>query len=589
MKPVLALLLLCAWSAPAGRRAPPVTHIRAVHHDGQTFLTWTDAAPGAAGGDYRYDVYRSVSPITSAASLQPAALVQAGVFNNSGQLGGQFPFNQATRQDQLRPMAIVRQDSCGKPGAYMLCGTPVPPFTGIAVHTAASAAMAYYAVVTVSVTHAVSASEIVPGSNATTEPVEEKPAPLAPLKIYDSNDAAHRAEPASVAVTGRAGLPLWLFLHASGAGPGVLAFGDLYQYWGDSTMGYQEGIPGMFSVYEDRGGSLTGRPSLIVSPLDTVWTPDALGQLETFWFGYIAAPLGSNASAPRALPATESRLLWLLNWAIAKYQADPNRIYAGGQSMGGWGISSWCLRHPEIFAALFAAMPRWRQTAVPDMIHRIPFTATPREPLLAGGKTSFLARTDSVAYVEANCGAALPFIVWGIGRHDGYATWREQVDMVAALRKCHAGFAFRWNNGSHSDGPTAEIEVQRQYQTRFARNLSYPAFTNSSLDQNPGNGDVTEGALEGCINCGFAWTAVTETFHTWSAAISNSNNSHAMTADVTPRNTRQFHPRPGAAVAWLASTGQSGRATADPYGLVTAERVNLPANSSTRIEFRLEN
>ena len=38
---------------------------------------------------------------------------------------------------------------------------------------------------------------------------------------------------------------------------------------------------------------------------------------------------------------------------------------------------------------------------------------------------------------------------------------------------------------------------------RFARNHSYPAFSNSSIDQKFGNGDPKDGDLEGGINLGF--------------------------------------------------------------------------------------
>jgi hypothetical protein len=572
-----------AVSIARAQTALPVTGIQALHRDGQTFLTWTDAAPAAAGANYRYDVYRAAVPIGDAASLTAATLIQSRIFNNSGQLPGQFPYTQATRQDPTRLMSIVQQGSCGAGGALDVCGTPLTPFTGLAVHTATAEAAAYYAVITTDITRALADSPVVPGQNALLAPVVEAPGERQPIKYYDSWDPVHRRDSRDTRVTGTPGLPLWVDLHASGAGAAVLTRGDHYIYWGDGAAGYQDGIPGVFTVYEDRAGR--GQPSLVLRPSDTVWTADGLGQLETFWFGYAGVRLGLNDRVPLALPATEERLMWMVNWAIRQYRADPDRILGSGQSMGGWGTASWSLRHPELFAALFPGMPRWRQTALPDMTTRSTLKVTPSAPLMPDQSTTYWSRMDSVAYVRANCGAPLPFIGWGIGRHDGFATWQEQVDMVNALKECRFGFAFNWNNGGHSEGPAAAAVIQNQYQMRFARSLSYPAFTNSSLDANPGNGDLAQGDPAGCINCGFIWTVGSDMPTEWSAGISNSIAGSAVTVDVTPRNTQRFHPSSGKMIVWSTTAGQNGVATADAYGLVTARAVTLPPGETTTIRF----
>jgi hypothetical protein len=580
--PLLVMVIGCCGFA---QPSPPVTNIQAIHHDGQTFLTWTDAAAEAAGATYRYDVYRSVAPISDSASLKAATLIQAGLFNNSGQVVGQFPYTQATRQNAAKSMAIIKQELCGGPTAYTVCGTPLLPFTGLSVHTTTAAESAYYAVITVDRTHRQSESAIFPGNNATMLPVYEQPADLVPLKYYDSHDSVHRTRASSSAISGTQGLPLWVNLHASGGCPNALVSGDEYIFWGDASMGYQEGIPGIFTVWEDRTGSTHGRQSLVLSPCDAVWTSDGLGQLQTVWFGYTAVPLGASDPVARALPITEARLLWMLNWVIRQYGVDPNRIVDGGTSMGGWGTSSWALRHPELFSALFPAMPRWRQISYAEPSKTTYARATPSSPVMADQKTPYLHRMDSVAFVQADCGQNLPFIGWAIGRQDGYATWQEQVDMVNALKACHFGFAFSWNNGSHSEGPAALPVLTVPYQARFAKNLSYPAFTNSSLDSNPGSGSPTDGDLTGCINCGFIWTDPAETPTTWSASISNSNNSGSMTVDVSPRNVQAFRPAVGTAVSWSTSAGESGVSVVDQFGIVTAQGVTMNGTASVKLTF----
>ena len=73
--------------------------------DGQTFVTWDDAATGASGNSYRYRVYRSTSPINSG-NYTGATLIASYILNNSATLLGGNPevangvtYTQAHRQD----------------------------------------------------------------------------------------------------------------------------------------------------------------------------------------------------------------------------------------------------------------------------------------------------------------------------------------------------------------------------------------------------------------------------------------------------------------------------------------------------------
>jgi hypothetical protein len=577
-------LTLFVTAAAAAQSTPNVTNIRVIHHDGQTFITWNDVAPGAAGANYRYDIYRSLTPITDAASLKVAKLIQLGVFNNSGQFGAQFPYSQATRQDGGKAMAVVEQGTCGTRGAYSVCGKPLEPFTGLAVHTATETASAYYAVITTDQTHIRRDSPVSPGANSTTLPVDEEPGLILPVKYYDSNDGVHRQDVGDRFISGQKNLPLWFSLHGSGGCPSALVFGDLWQLWGDSSMGYQEGIPRDFAVYELHSGATFGQRTLVAQPCDTVWTTDGLGQLETFWFGYLGTQLGAAGSHQWALPVTESSLDVILKWVIAHYGADPNRVYGVGRSMGGWGTSTWALRHPDVFAALFPAMPRWEETAIPNMTTKVTDKAT-NATLMVDRQTKYQAHMNSVSYVREHCGDTIPFIGWGIGRNDGYASWQEQVDMINVLKSCRQGFAFYWNGGGHGDGPAAARVILTQYETRFARNISYPAFTNSSLDDNPGSGDPAQGDLAGCINCGFTWTDVHDAAELWSANLSNAKNPGTMRVDVTPRNEQAFRHPPGSVVAWHTSTGQAGTVMSDRFGLVTATGIVLSNRGPVTVSF----
>ncbi|HMF10994.1 MAG TPA: hypothetical protein VKE94_01775 [Gemmataceae bacterium] len=146
--------------------------IRVTSRYGQTFVSWKDVAAGEEGAKYRYRLYRSDQPIT-ADNIKQAELCFHGVLNNSARLFG-TSFTMKDRLDAPKPYSVLEEG-----------GKPLPPWSGLAVHTVRKEGKAYYAVVAVDEkTQAM--SRVVPGKSATTEAIEEKVAPIQPIKLYDS-------------------------------------------------------------------------------------------------------------------------------------------------------------------------------------------------------------------------------------------------------------------------------------------------------------------------------------------------------------------------------------------------------------------
>jgi pimeloyl-ACP methyl ester carboxylesterase len=310
---------------------------------------------------------------------------------------------------------------------------------------------------------------------------------------------------------------------------------------------------------------------------DTIVSPTGNGGIETYWFGYQAVPDWAPGTPPRAYPFTEERLLWMIGQVIPRYSVDPNHVSCFGYSMGAWGATSFCLRHPELFSAVYPDRPRPRQFGLPSLV------ATPAadQAVMSDGTTPYLERMDSVKYVSEHH-EDLPFFVWDVGRQDGYGgPWQNQVDLVAAFEASHHGFAFIWNNGDHSGTAGIADEIQTMYPpAKFSLVESYPAFSNSSLDGKLGNGDPTNGDLEGGINLGFDWSAIDDEPNRWSASISNSSTA-PLTVDVTPRRCQKFHLQPGDTVTFTTSTGGAGTAVADAWGLVTIPKVAIAPSQPT--------
>ena len=561
MRPLRLLLtvglVLLAGSVAQPQSEPNATAIRAVHRNGQTFVTWMDASSGEAGARYRYALYRADVPITDG-NLGDARLVGRGILNNSARLFGEA-FRPQERLDPDRPQTILEEG-----------GAPLPMWSGIGVSTARAAGRGYYAVVTTDGNQK-ALSRVVPGTNATTAPVEEQPGALRPIKQADS-----RARGGTGVIGGTAGRSLHLWLHASASEGGPAGrTGDYYAYFGSEDMGFRDGLPGIFSVEErsEKEGA-----ALVVRPRDAIEIDSPKGGAhQSLWFGYYVVPQWSTERAPRAYAFTERRLLWMVDWAQQHYKADPERVYVSGQSMGGWGTATFALRHPERFAAVFPLLPRFRQHLVPSLT---PLKRGER-PLMEDGKTEYFERMDMVRFVGEHR-ADLPFIGWSIGRRDGYATFGQQVEMVKALTAARHGFAFAWNNGGHSAGTKPIEEIYKYYPPgRFRRNLSYPAFTRSSIDDDLGDGDPARGVMEGGVNLGFVWKDPLDEPDRWAVTFSNVLARDPMTVDVTPRRAQQFRLRPGEVLRWTTAAGASGEVTVDRWGLVTVEKVAIRAGQDT--------
>ena len=537
-----------------------VIGINAVHRHGQTFITWKDVAEGEPGAKFRYSLYRSAQPIT-AANLDKAELCYHGVSNCSAKLFGHV-FNMKDRLDPAKPYAIIEEG-----------GKPLPPWSGLAVHTVQKSGKAFYAVVATDEKFK-PVTSVVPGKSATTVAVDEKTGPIQAIKLYDSKE--RKTYVAQTSITGKKGLPLSTSLHGSqGQGGPAGEWGDYYLYFGTPAMGYRDGMPGVFTVQENR--SKEGN-SLLIRPRDAIEHPSGRGAFETMWLGYYCIPHGATHPEPRVYPFTEKRILWMIDWTIQRYAADPQRVSMGGSSMGGLGSINVGFRHPEVFAATYPSTAPFLWWP-PSSLHGLHKRDT--KALMADGKTSYVDHTNSPKFA-AERHEDMPFLGWAVGRRDPNHNWQEYVDMVKALTANHHGFAFAWNDGGHSEGGRPMATITKYYPAaKFARNQSYPAFGNSSIDHKMGNGSKDEGDREGGINLGFDWKDVIDEQGKWSVTISNDLTKQPMTVDVTPRRCQQFKLKTGTECKWTTSTGATGTVIADKWGLVTVPRVAINAGMGT--------
>jgi hypothetical protein len=109
-----------------------------------------------------------------------------------------------------------------------------------------------------------------------------------------------------------------------------------------------------------------------------------------------------------------------------------------------------------------------------------------------------------------------------------------------------------------------------------------PAFSNCSLDNNPGTGDPDAGEPFGQINAWLLWNPddSADKPGRWEMTVYlvGSCPDKDCTVDITPRHCAQFKPKPGDKFKWSNTpTGAdkpiaSGTITADKWGLVTLKQ-----------------
>ncbi len=582
----LTLLMLGTAAASA---APVVTQLRAEYRYGQTFLTWKEA-PVPAGTTF--NVYLSRKPIADATGLAVAKKVCQWIEPHSAE--------DWTRDKGNYGKGRVKDKKTGKvppvpaPVGYIIKegGKRLDPASGLHVHTVAKdeAGDCYYAVTVV--TDGREDRTVAPGANALRAPVAQKREPIRPI---------WQGQGKGVAAGSGKGKALFLQLHAKGNRPACK-----YIVFGDATHCWCEGVPFMFDVY-------VGRDRVTLAPSNTMYVGRSFKRglaakrpirgIWTFWYG-CSDKIPQPEEIPNGTPTnySERRLLFEIDWAKQFLKTDPNRTYCYGSSMGGCGTMSFAFRHPEIFAAVSAHVPivaynegdpkKGRQLGWHDNTFRLVDFCGPLSLICSDG-IPLSKRMDSTAFTLSHPGD-LPLLVIANGRQDGSIPWHNNPPFYRALQQTRQGCVVAWNDGIH---PTVAKLLPPDFKrwakaglTRFALNKSYPAFSNCSRNNDPGNGDSNSGDVVGYMNRGLNWTDPKETADRYEVLITYDLDAGdlPLSVDVTPRRCQAFRLSPGQTCTAVnidagGETIQSTRVTADRFGRVTFSKFQLTQCAGNRL------
>src|SRR6185436_4917970 len=142
--------------------------------------------------------------------------------------------------------------------------------------------------------------------------------------------------------------------------------------------------------------------------------------------------------------------------------------------------------------------------------------------------------------------------------------WSEgKIKWMDSLEANHAGGAWYWDQREHGgDGANFISDETQPDFYRFAKNISYPAFSNCSINQDPGNGVPTNGDPYGAINgyldwnddnisdksCQYIIHVFLKDFYV--GGILDWEQYLTCTTDVTFRGLQKFNPPIGSDIQW---------------------------------------
>lgn len=490
--------VLCSAEARAETIAPPahpVDRIKACHCDGRTYLVFKKN-PAA---ETRYLVYRNRVPFDRIGPLQPVAIV---------------PRDSFAHPENGTPFVVPQGRLAADDGLF--------------VYAPKEAGAAWYAVLPEGTTN----TALVVGQNLTAEPVDEAVPehPGAIFQMSESTDKSKEEDGKDYApgewVTDH--YAFWMDPEAwEQAQGGVLKPGEKAGEYAGSffSISYEKKragngpLPVMIFLHSlGMGGN--GAPHRRRE--EGFLTIFLIDHRRTWWEGRTEARINAEVD-------------FLLN--CGKYPIDPERIYLGGQSMGGHGTIVNALRHPERYAAAYARNPN--------------IVSTLREQV----------RTD----VE------LPPIITFFGFKDSKDFGPQgNAPFIQQMQASRQGIWSRWQDVGHSVPPAFDTPYTNALPgglTRFKRHEAFPVFLNATSDDNAGQRGTENVVSNGTVNMRLDWASSLHPMGLKDEALVDEEGKFAMTfraeadcaTDLSFRRLQWFKPVVGSRLTFSNIESETGR------------------------------
>ncbi|MCS6916696.1 MAG: hypothetical protein NZM08_03320 [Chitinophagales bacterium] len=490
-------------------RAQIVSNIQAEYRNGQMFITWKNI-PSCDTGFYY--VYQSPTPIVDSATLVQSTYL------------GRVPYNFSW--DFRLSYALGDPDS----NSFLITNdtpyTLVDTFHNLFVtNCTVEGALAYFAVR--AGCSKVKPFKVVPDSNATTQPVVQH---MEPITCY--------LQKTGVPVPGStSGETMAVYLH----------YGTNVSVPGYPAMTNEGCLPFHFSVVKSgpvggnnavylkfHGGKGNFIDNMIATKIPNSWKIgfddwipafnfDPKAGFNTRWLGYSENFNIYKGKKNDPFPSTGViraytyyRIRWELDWLMRTFPGtlDTQRIYLVGNSQGCAGVILLAMLEPHRFAAGNLSESRFWVSAPDDTNPNCKFnnngSARKETRALWGHEDLTNLPTDipkgsnsdstwkiydltNMPYMLSyNRFRSLPFLRAVNGKEDKNTCWQEKLTLYDSVTATRHGGVYMWDLREHGGGSNnAWPTLSPAELLRFATTRSYPAFSHSILNGNPGADNVT--------------------------------------------------------------------------------------------------
>lgn len=265
---------------------------------------------------------------------------------------------------------------------------------------------------------------------------------------------------------------------------------------------------------------------------------------------------------------TEKRVMDTVQWVIASYGIDPNRVYLCGNSMGGSGTLGIGMRHGEVFAAIKANVP----ARVEHVSSRMGFP--PYKPLPEG--TVLADPPVCIDYSAPN---------------DSWSTNHEA--FVSAMNARKYPLYFYWGPFGHANNNEKIMKVNDLVHSfdwlGVRKNEAYAVFTDASTNDPLPWPSHLDDKKPGQVNAFFRWKTLRDTPKTVELSLflaspvdlkTTFSVPAEATASVSLRRLQKFQVKPGETVRWNLGSAQ-GEVKADDQGLVTVPNLKIAVAPAT--------
>lgn len=291
-------------------------------------------------------------------------------------------------------------------------------------------------------------------------------------------------------------------------------------------------------------------------------------------------------------PFNQARILsFLYDFVTVRFNIDQQRILLSGSSMGGSGASMWGMRSGHIFSHIISwvgihtpaesphflgsfegvyGSQEWNTTYSNNSLERFGY-----EVISPQDNISAFDYWDTSRWLREHPATETPWISFANGKNDSGIGWPQAHEYVQALRETKRPFNFHWGQGGHGQRAQLIDGSDRRCGLDFAKNQVQPVVLNSSLDNDVGESPET-GDDEGQINRFIKWdpenTVETHSYLELSLWLIDSAPVDQTTMDIGFRRLSTLQSYPETRFHYENHNGSdsvvnSGYVQADEFGL----------------------